>query len=461
MHRSDARKKRRATCRIEHGVRGGDHPVGQFLRCVPLSTLCVGDLRDVVFRPAEHLGIVGPLDEVCNLGSQACGANRREVCAATEFTQNRRQLHRATGHVGHQGFALHRRVETETIGVGSRIHGIGCRNECIEAGNTGELRPTKIGTAFQVRATRRARRTLRLCRFPCATDDGRIEIAEVRRQRRTVAVAQRTTTAEHVELHSVQTQLLANFTRLGSEVEAVTGVTDEWTRICKELGKGRFDGHDPRIVRPFGTFVGQTGDVSPTNLLGLVASTLSMLFIWPQVFRVYRNNTVEGLAPLGAIQGMSGSMLWSIYGLSQSDMPLFGSNLLLSVAIALLGVAMMRHGVLSRGTLLGVVVGVLGMGVAATVISTSLVGVLAFAIGASSVLPQTFKVLRDPDLDGVSVSSNSLLFVTSSAWLTYGLAISDTLVWLPNLLVIPCSALIVAKARASQRRTANVPAHAA
>ncbi|MFM7094589.1 MAG: PQ-loop domain-containing transporter [Actinomycetota bacterium] len=201
--------------------------------------------------------------------------------------------------------------------------------------------------------------------------------------------------------------------------------------------------------------------MSPTNLLGLVASTLSMLFIWPQVFRVYRNDTVEGLAPLGALQGMSGSILWSIYGLSQSDMPLFGSNLLLSIAIALLGIAMMRHGVLSRGTLVGVIVGVLGTGLVATAISTSVVGILAFAIGASSVLPQTFKVLRDPDLDGVSVSSNSLLFVTSSAWLTYGLAISDTLVWLPNLLVIPCSALIVAKARASQRRTANVPAHAA
>ncbi|MFM7745100.1 MAG: PQ-loop domain-containing transporter [Actinomycetota bacterium] len=201
--------------------------------------------------------------------------------------------------------------------------------------------------------------------------------------------------------------------------------------------------------------------MSPTNLLGLIASTLSMLFIWPQVFRVYRNDTVEGLAPLGALQGMSGSILWSIYGLSQSDMPLFGSNLLLSIAIALLGVAMMRHGVLSMETLLGVIVGVLGMGLVATAISTSVVGILAFAIGASSVLPQTLKVLGDPDLDGVSVSSNSLLFVTSSAWLTYGLAISDTLVWLPNLLVIPCSALIVAKARASQRRTANVPAHAA
>lgn len=197
------------------------------------------------------------------------------------------------------------------------------------------------------------------------------------------------------------------------------------------------------------------------NLLGLVASTLSMLFIWPQVFRVYRNNTVEGLAPLGALQGMSGSILWAIYGLAQTDIPLFGSNLLLSVAIALLGIAMTRHGVLSRSVLSTAVTVVVGVGFVAASISTSLVGVLAFVIGALSVLPQTFKVLRDPDLNGVSVSSNSLLFVTACAWLSYGLTIGDTLVWLPNVLVIPCSALIVVKARSSQRRAASVPAHVA
>ncbi|MBU3703507.1 MAG: hypothetical protein FGM42_03940 [Ilumatobacteraceae bacterium] len=196
------------------------------------------------------------------------------------------------------------------------------------------------------------------------------------------------------------------------------------------------------------------------NLLGIVASTLSMLFIWPQVFRVYHNDTVEGLAPLGALQGMSGSILWAVYGLAQTDIPLFGSNLLLAVAIALLGVAMTRHGVLSRTVLSTVITVVLGVGFITASVSTSLVGILAFGVGALSVLPQTVKVLRDPDLNGVSVSSNSLLFVTCCAWLSYGLTIGDTLVWLPNVLVIPCSALIVVKARASQRRTAHVPVHA-
>lgn len=188
-----------------------------------------------------------------------------------------------------------------------------------------------------------------------------------------------------------------------------------------------------------------------------------MLFIWPQVFRVYRNDTVEGLAPLGALQGMSGSILWSIYGLSQSDMPLFGSNLLLSVAIGLLAVAMTRHRILARSTLSAVVASVLGVGFVAGAVSTTLLGMLAFAVGALSVVPQTVKVLRDPDLQGVSVSSNSLLFVTSCAWMSYGFAIGDTLVWLPNVLVIPCSAIIVAKARSSQSRheNATTPEHVA
>jgi uncharacterized protein with PQ loop repeat len=206
---------------------------------------------------------------------------------------------------------------------------------------------------------------------------------------------------------------------------------------------------------------GQTEDVSPTDLLGLVASALSMLFIWPQVFRVYRNDTVEGLAPLGALQGMSGSILWSIYGLSQSDLPLFGSNLLVAVAIALLAAAMVRHGAVKRTTVFGLVAAVIGLGFVSGAVSTTLLGVLAFAIGALSILPQTFKVLRDPDLQGVSVSSNALLFVTSSTWMSYGLAIGDALVTLPNVLVIPCSAIIVAKARSAQSKPAPaaVPEH--
>jgi uncharacterized protein with PQ loop repeat len=105
-----------------------------------------------------------------------------------------------------------------------------------------------------------------------------------------------------------------------------------------------------------------------------------------------------------------------------------------------------------RTTVFGLVTIVIGLGFVTGAVSTTLLGMLAFAVGALSVLPQTFKVLRDPDLQGVSVSSNALLFVTSSTWMCYGLAIGDALVTLPNVLVIPCSAIIVAKARAAQRR---------
>ena len=179
-----------------------------------------------------------------------------------------------------------------------------------------------------------------------------------------------------------------------------------------------------------------------------------MLFIWPQVLRVYRNDTVEGLAPLGALQGMSGSILWSTYGLAQGDLPLFGSNLLVAVAVGLLAHQMTRHGVINRSTLFGVVASVLGVGFVATSVSTALVGALAFGIGALSILPQTIKVLRESDLHGVSVSSNALLFVTSTTWMCYGIAIGDALVTLPNVLVIPCSAIIVLRARGAQRASA-------
>lgn len=461
MHRGDAGQEGRATRRVEDAVSGRDHFVGQLLCRIPLGTLCIGDLRDIVLGPAEHLGVVRALDEVGNLRGETRGADGREVCAAAEFAEDSGQLHRTAGHVGDEWVALHRCVQAETVGVGRDVHRVGRRDEGVEIRDAGEFRTAKVRAALEVCTPRGTRGTLGLRRLPCSTDDSRVEVSEIRGERRTVTVAECATASEHIELHAVQAELLANGACLGSEVEAVAGVTNKWAGFGEERGERRFDGHEPRIVRLSDGPVGQTGSVSPTDLLGLIASILSMLFIWPQVFRVYRNNTVEGLAPLGALQGMSGSILWSIYGLSQSDMPLFGSNLLLSIAIALLAVAMTRHRILASSTLFLVVAGILGVGFVAGSVSTTLLGMLAFAVGALSVIPQTVKVLRDPDLQGVSVSSNSLLFVTSCAWMSYGVAIRDTLVWLPNVLVIPCSAIIVAKARAAQlqQARANVPEH--
>ncbi len=198
-----------------------------------------------------------------------------------------------------------------------------------------------------------------------------------------------------------------------------------------------------------------------SDLLGLVATSLSMLFIWPQVFRVYRRNTVEGIAPLGVLQGVSGSILWFTYGLAVGDLAVFGSNFMLSIAVGTVGVALVRHGVLPSSRLFGTAAAVLAVAFVCASFSQTLVGLVAFVVGASSILPQTFLAARSPDLRGVSVPSNALLFGATVAWLSYGLAVGDVLVMLPNLLVMPCSAFIVMKAAASQRALPPVSADVA
>lgn len=450
MHGGDAREEGCTAALVEHAIGRRNHLVGDLFGCVPLRAIGGGDGRDLVFGPAEHLRVVRALHEVRHLRSQTRGTYGGQVRASAEFTQDRRKLHRATGNIRGEGLRLHRGVEAKTVGIGGCVHRIGRGDELVEAVDTGELGPTEFSAALQVRGARGTWRALCLRRIPDPADHRRIEIAEVCGKRAAVTVTEWTTTTEDVELHPVQSETLTDRTRLGREVEAIAGVADQWTCLCKELGET----HVARLVRHRTPVVGQTGVVSPTNLLGLVASLLSMSFIWPQVYRVYRNDTVEGLAPLGALQGMSGSILWSTYGLARTDIPLFGSNLLVAVAIGLMSLAMVRHGIIKRSTVLALVTTVIGIGFVTAAVSTTLLGMLAFVVGALSVLPQTFKVLRDPNLQGVSVSSNALLFATSSMWLCYGLVISDALVTLPNFLVIPCSAVIVQRARASQRRTA-------
>jgi len=194
--------------------------------------------------------------------------------------------------------------------------------------------------------------------------------------------------------------------------------------------------------------------VTLQNILGIVASILSMLFIWPQVILVYRNKTVEGLSPLGALQGICGSTLWSVYGLSQSDVAVGGSNFLIVVAISLLARAMVKHGTLSASRLYSTVFAIVAFSFICVSISPPVTGFNAFIVGASSVLPQTITSAKSDDLSGVSLPTYVLLFFTAVAWSAYGFIVEDALVVLPNVVVIPCAIFIGAKI--IRTRKANV-----
>ena len=194
-----------------------------------------------------------------------------------------------------------------------------------------------------------------------------------------------------------------------------------------------------------------------TQVLGLWCTGLSVAFVWPQVARVFRQRTVDGIAPTGTLHGAVASALWMLYGLARGDVAISVANAAVVVAMSLIASQQIRYRTLSSRTaastfLLVVIVGGCGLAV-----SPDVVGWLAIIAGATSVLPQTFHVLHAPTLHGVSVPTYALLCLTTMSWASYGVVVGDPLVVLTNLLVLPCAALVVSRTLASQRRTAVAP----
>ena len=173
------------------------------------------------------------------------------------------------------------------------------------------------------------------------------------------------------------------------------------------------------------------------RLLGWWCTALSVAFVWPQVARVYRQHTVEGIAPKGTLHGGVASALWMLYGLALGDPAISVANAAVVVAMSLIALQQVRYGVLRARVAVATAVGAAVVGGVGLAVSPSLVGWLAIVVGATSVLPQTVHVLRAPSLHGVSVPTYALLCVTTLSWASYGVGIGDPLVVATNLLVLP------------------------
>jgi PAS domain S-box-containing protein/putative nucleotidyltransferase with HDIG domain len=70
-------------------------------------------------------------------------------------------------------------------------------------------------------------------------------------------------------------------------------------------------------------------------------------------------------------------------------------------------------------------------------------------------LPQLVKVLREDNLAGVSLTTWSIAFATALAWGIYGLLIHQAPIWIPSVVTVPSSFLIVA--RVARRSRAGPP----
>jgi uncharacterized protein with PQ loop repeat len=183
-----------------------------------------------------------------------------------------------------------------------------------------------------------------------------------------------------------------------------------------------------------------------TAVLGSICTALSVSFVWPQVLRVYRLHTVEGVAPNGTLHGLFASTLWTLYGVGRGVAPLVVSNGAIGVALLMIAAAQVRHRTLPLARLLGAAVVIAMVGAGALALSTTVVGWLAIVVGVTSILPQTIHVSRVAELSGVSFPMYALLTLSTVLWVTYGALIGDWLLVTTNILVGPCALYVATKA---------------
>ena len=82
--------------------------------------------------------------------------------------------------------------------------------------------------------------------------------------------------------------------------------------------------------------------VTLANLSGSIAALLGVVFIWPQVIRVYAKQSVEGVSGLSHLIGMSGTLMWFTYAISTRSLPMLISNTNIEIAIIALMVMLVR-----------------------------------------------------------------------------------------------------------------------
>lgn len=185
------------------------------------------------------------------------------------------------------------------------------------------------------------------------------------------------------------------------------------------------------------------------DVSGTFATLLGVVFIWPQVIRVYRKQSVEGVAAHSQLIGLSGTQMWLTYGIVTDRLPMLLSNLNIEIAIIALMVMLVQKRSLPLWQPVVVFIVTLVFCVTAAQFSPTIIGVTGVVIGTPAIIPQVWRAIRTEHLLGVSVSSFVLLALMGLGWFTYGLTVGDPVVSYPNLVLVPCAAFIAWKSWSS------------
>ena len=187
-------------------------------------------------------------------------------------------------------------------------------------------------------------------------------------------------------------------------------------------------------------------------MVGFFATATSVAFIWPQVVRVFAKNSTEGISPYSFLQGCSGSLMWTIYGLNKPEGQVALSNGLLVVALSLILFVCVKHQKISWMIPVFTLVAVSIAGTFIANYSITMMGWCTVAIGAPAIIPQIVRVYRTEHLYGVSAAMYGLLSFNCLMWLIYGAMIDDLFVSLPNIITTLGAFYIMVRAVKSHKK---------
>jgi len=184
---------------------------------------------------------------------------------------------------------------------------------------------------------------------------------------------------------------------------------------------------------------------------GAIATICGMAFIWPQVFRIYRRNSVEGLSAITVLVGLINPVFWTVFGYSTGRSLAAFANTNVGLAFMLIAFQMARKQAINPLVAVVMFVSTVTYCLVMNEISPYVVGVTGLVVSTPMFLPQLLKAVRTRQLYGVSAWSNLLFSVQCGLWVVYGVEVEEWLYIYPNAVLMPCGVVIAWRVIRSRR----------
>lgn len=187
---------------------------------------------------------------------------------------------------------------------------------------------------------------------------------------------------------------------------------------------------------------------------GAIATMCGMAFIWPQVFRIYRRRSVEGLSAITVLVGLINPVFWTVFSYSTGRSLAVFANTNVGLAFILIALQMAHKRAINPLVAVVMFVSTVSYCLVMNKISPYIVGVTGLVVSTPMFLPQLWKTVRTRELYGVSVWSNLLFSIQCGFWVVYGVEVEEWLYIYPNAVLMPCGGIIVWRVIRSRRLSA-------